>query len=93
MFWSRLGTPTSQAESGTVQEIDKFIAGNKRVLLYFCNRLLPHSFDQKQWNRLKSFKSKIKKEGVAGEFTTSKELTDKLQKHLTELVSEMQRPE
>jgi hypothetical protein len=93
MFWSRLGTPTSQAESGTVQEINKFIAGRKHVLLYFCNRPIPQPFDQKESNRLKKFKSKIRKEGITKEFNTPKDLADNLKDHLTELVSGMQKPE
>jgi hypothetical protein len=47
VFWSRLGTPTSNAASGTVAEIEHFIRvkGPGRVMLYFCTRLLPHDVD------------------------------------------------
>jgi uncharacterized protein YjbI with pentapeptide repeats len=93
MFWSRLGTPTSQAESGTVHEINKFVAGDKPVLLYFCNRPIPEPFDQKELNRLNKFKSKIRKEGITKEFNTPKDLADNLKDHLTELVLGMQKPE
>lgn len=40
ILWSRLGTPTPTADSGTVEEIREFIKkkGPKRVMLYFCTR-------------------------------------------------------
>src|SRR5215217_3197557 len=35
MFWTRLGTPTGLADSGTVEEIERFLAAGKPVLVYF----------------------------------------------------------
>ena len=35
MFWCKLGTDTGVAESGTVEEIDRCVAHNKPVMLYF----------------------------------------------------------
>src|SRR4026209_2293015 len=42
ILWSRLGTPTPTAKSGTVEEIREFIKhkGPARVMVYFCNRHL-----------------------------------------------------
>jgi len=37
IFWTRLGTHTGQAESGTVEEIEEFMKAGKPVLLYFSN--------------------------------------------------------
>src|SRR5690348_1735150 len=31
LFWTRLGSPTGDAESGTVEEIERFLATNRRV--------------------------------------------------------------
>jgi hypothetical protein len=33
MFWTKLGTSTGVAESGTVEEIDEFVAAGKPALL------------------------------------------------------------
>ena len=35
LFWSRLGTPTEIAESGSVEEIDRLTTAGIRVLVYF----------------------------------------------------------
>jgi hypothetical protein len=32
-FWAKLGTPTSEAESGTAEEIERFIKAGKPVLI------------------------------------------------------------
>ena len=37
IFWSRIGTPTATAESGTVEEIQRAIAGGKKVMVYFSD--------------------------------------------------------
>jgi hypothetical protein len=33
MFWTKLGTPTGVADSGTVEEIDLFVETNKPAML------------------------------------------------------------
>ena len=38
MFWTRLGTTTGAAASGTVEEIDRFVASGRPALLYFSRR-------------------------------------------------------
>src|ERR1700676_735052 len=38
LFWTRFGSSTGVAESGTVEEIDQFVASGKPALLYFSNR-------------------------------------------------------
>jgi hypothetical protein len=35
VFWSRMGTPTGMADSGTAEEVLRAIAQNKRAFLYF----------------------------------------------------------
>jgi len=52
VFWSRLGTPTPVAASGTVEEIERLRARGKRVLLYFSSADLPQNFDRKQFDQL-----------------------------------------
>jgi len=58
MFWTKLGTSTGIAESGTVEEIDRFVAADKPALLYFSGRPVdPDKIDLKQHKKLRSFKS------------------------------------
>src|SRR5688572_29161035 len=35
IFWTRIGTPTGVAESGSVEEIERFINSAKPAMLYF----------------------------------------------------------
>src|ERR1043165_67718 len=35
IFWTRIGTPTSQHASGTVEEIEEHLAAHKPLMLYF----------------------------------------------------------
>ena len=38
MFWTKLGTSTGIAASGTVEEIDRFVSDGKPTMLYFSGR-------------------------------------------------------
>lgn len=86
IFWTRLGTPTDKWESGTAEEIERFLSQGKPVLVYFCKRLLPHNTDVQEWTRLQDFKKKIMNRGLIGEFESPEELTKKLDQRLTETV-------
>jgi hypothetical protein len=49
MFWTRFGTSTGVAPSGTVEEIEQFVAANKPAMLYFsCISIDPSKIDQQQ---------------------------------------------
>lgn len=49
MFWTKLGTSTGVAESGTVEEINQLVEQQKPALLYFSNRPIdPGKIDLKQ---------------------------------------------
>src|SRR2546422_10854522 len=67
MFWTRIGTSTGVAESGTVEEIDQFVAAGKPALLYFSNRPIdPNRIDLKQHKKLKTFKDATYKNALTG---------------------------
>jgi hypothetical protein len=58
MFWTRFGTNTGIAESGTVEEIDQFLAAAKPAMLYFSRRPIdPNSINLKQQKKLQNFKA------------------------------------
>lgn len=37
VFWTRIGTPTAEYSSGTVEEIEKHIESGKPAMLYFSS--------------------------------------------------------
>jgi len=57
MFWTKLGTATGVAESGTVEEINQIVAAGKPAMLYLSKRPIdPSKIDQKQFKKLAEFK-------------------------------------
>src|ERR1700730_17250796 len=71
MFWTKIGTSTGVAESGTVEEIDQFVAARKPALLYFSSRPIdPNKIDLKQHKKLRSFKAATYKRALTGSFST-----------------------
>jgi hypothetical protein len=90
MFWTKLGTNTGVAESGTVEEIDQFVASGKPALLYFSSRPIdPNKIDLKQHKKLKSFKAATYKKALTGGFSRVDELRQTLLRDLMSQVREL----
>ncbi len=90
MFWTRIGTPTGVAESGTVEEIDRFVAAGKPALLYFSSRPIdPNKIDLKQHKKLKAFKDATYKKALTGAFSRVDELRQTLLRDLMRQVREL----
>jgi hypothetical protein len=89
MFWTKIGTKTGVAESGTAEEIDEFVAAGKPALLYFSSRPIdPGKIDLSQYKRLRAFKQATCKRALIGAFRTVDELRQTLQRDLLRLVRE-----
>jgi hypothetical protein len=88
---SKLGTPTPNASSGTVEEIEEFITnkGAGRVLLYFCKRSLPVDIDPTELMRLNAFKKSMQSKGLFKEFATTTEFESDLYRHIDVKVHEL----
>ncbi len=72
MFWTKLGTATGVAESGTVEEIDQFVAAGKQAMLYFSSRPIdPNKIDLKQHRKLRAFKAATYGKALTGAFAVS----------------------
>jgi hypothetical protein len=83
MFWTRVGTSTGIAESGTLEEIDQFVAASKPALLYFSRRPIdPAKIDMKQHAKLKAFKKLTLKNSLTGDFADIASLRDQLMRSL-----------
>jgi hypothetical protein len=90
MFWTKIGTPTGVAESGTVEEIDQFVAAGKPALLYFSSRPIdPNKIDLKQHRKLKAFKHTTYKKALTGGFAGLNDLRQTLIRDLMQQVREM----
>ncbi|MGY4282033.1 hypothetical protein ACVWXO_001253 [Bradyrhizobium sp. LM2.7] len=90
MFWTRVGTSTGVAESGTIEEFDQFVAASKPALLYFSRRPIdPARIDARQHAKLKAFKKQTLTNALVGEFATIQSLKDQLLRNLTDQVREL----
>jgi hypothetical protein len=88
-FWTRLGTPTSEAESGTVEEIERFIRDGKPVLIYFSQEpVVPSSIDAKEYERLDAFREGLKARGLFDGYSSQQELWRKASAALTRTIRE-----
>jgi hypothetical protein len=84
MFWTKLGTDTGVAESGTVEEINQFVEQKKPALLYFSDRLTaPSAINLEQLRKLKDFKDTTYSQALVGSFCSVDELRTKLLRDLT----------
>lgn len=89
-FWTRLGTHTGRAESGTVEEIEKFRKTGKPVLLYFSSvPVVPDSIDIDQYEKLLEIKKRYKKEGIVFPYKSIDDLQKLLQRHITSTVNSL----
>lgn len=82
-FWTRLGTPTGAAASGTVEEIEEHLEAGKPAMIYFSNEpVRMDSVDEDQWRSLKEFRSQIQKRGLVEEFDSPADLREKFTRQL-----------
>ena len=71
IFWTRLGTPTGEHESGTVEEIREHLEAGKPAMVYFSSEpVVPESIDQDQYQRLRDFKSWCETQGLVQTFAS-----------------------
>jgi hypothetical protein len=82
-FWTRLGTHTGKAESGTAEEIEEFRSMGKPVLLYFSSApVAPQSLDPEQYRALAEYKEKLGHQALYFGYETIGELRDLIQGHI-----------
>lgn len=89
IFWTRLGTPTSEADSGTVEEIERVAGADKPVLLYFSKRpVVLDSVDPEQYALLQQAKERLMARGLVDQFESEDELSRKVTAALTRTIRE-----
>ncbi len=87
VFWTRLGTPTGRAISGTVEEIDHFRSTGKPVLLYFSEADIPHDHDTEQLRRLKEYRKTLEADTLYQTFRGVEELRRRVTRDLARTVN------
>lgn len=87
IFWTRLGTETGAAESGTTEEIEEFRKAGKPVLLFFSNTPVPPGeIDTEQYERLKVYREKCEAEGIVWGYDSTEQFRADLQRILSNVI-------
>lgn len=89
IFWTRLGTPTGQEVSGTVEEIKEHRRSGKPAMLYFSGApVRMDSVDAGQYERLKAFKQQCEADGLIAPYNGESEFKDMLTRHLIRTIDD-----
>jgi len=88
VFWTRIGSPTGKAQSGTVEEIQEHVKAGKPAMIYFSSKpAAPDTLDLEQLAQLKSFKEWCKTNGLIEQFENIEEFRTKFSKQLPLTIS------
>ena len=92
IFWTRLGTPTGEADSGTLEEIERVAKAGKPVMLYFSHVPVdPNQVDLDQMEKLKHFKERISPNALVETFGSSLNFRDKFASQLELKIRDLQK--
>lgn len=90
IFWSRLGTPTKEFPSGSVEEVYRLIQKGTRVMVYFCSRDIPqNALVSDQYARLLDVRKRFEQEGFLATYSDVDDLVQQVQLHLTSVIAAM----
>lgn len=94
IFWTKLGTPTGEADSGTLEEIERAAKAGKPVMLYFSHVPVdPNKLDLAQTEKLRAFKERVMPNALIETFDSSLDFRDIFAKQLEIKVRDLQRAE
>lgn len=87
VFWTRLGTPTGKAGSGTVEEIEEHVAAGKPAMIYFSSTpVAPDSIDSEQYKRLQEWKRQFRDKALVRDYSNRDEFRSLFYRHLHQTV-------
>lgn len=83
IFWTRIGSPTGEFTSGTIEEIDRAGRSGKPVMLYFSQiKVDPSTLDLEQLSALQKFRSATYPQGLVEHYSSLVEFREKLARQL-----------
>ncbi|WP_336627507.1 MULTISPECIES: DUF4062 domain-containing protein [unclassified Microbacterium] len=89
LFGGRLGSPTPDAISGTVEEVDRAVELGRPVHMYFSTAPLPHDVDTSQLDAVRAFKKGMQDRGLLGEFSNVEQLNHEVWKAIEHDIAAM----
>lgn len=93
IFGSKLGTPTREFLSGTLEEIEKHIENGGQAMIYFSNASIPRDADLDQVKKLQEFQKKIYSDqsnfpALVATFDDAEDFQEKFNTHLFRTIIE-----
>lgn len=87
VFWTRLGSPTGEAPSGTVEEIQEHMKAGKPAMIYFSDApVVFGSVNEEQYRALREFREQCKGQGLIESYDSLSEFRDKFARQFAQLV-------
>jgi hypothetical protein len=92
IFWSRFGTPTGVANSGTEEEIRRGMKLGRKVMVYFSDlEPIPPTADKQQLERLWNFRQELQPTGLCWSFSSRDQFRRELARHLAFKLNEFKK--
>jgi hypothetical protein len=89
VFWSRFGTTTGAAASGTEEEIRRGIKLSRNVMVYFSElEPLPANADKNQLDKLWAFRRELQTKGLCWKFSSRDQFKREFARHLSLTLNE-----
>ena len=83
IFWTRLGTPTKNAKSGTAEEIQRHVNAGKPAMVYFSTApVAPDLLDPNQYSELVEFRKWCESIGLVERLDNPTDFQQKLRRQL-----------
>jgi hypothetical protein len=87
VFWTRLGSPTGKAASGSVEEIEEHLNAGKPAMIYFSSAPVAFgSVDMKQYEALSDFKKACRQKGLIAEYDSLEDFKGKVSRQLAHTI-------
>lgn len=87
VFWTRVGSPTGKAISGTVEEIQEHLDAGKPAMIYFSNQpVRPDSVEDAQYKSLQEFKAWCREKGLVEDYSSLGEFRTKFARQLAQTI-------
>jgi hypothetical protein len=93
IFWSRFGTPTGVADSGTQEEIRRGVLLGRRVMVYFSDlEPIPSTADRQQLDHLWDFRQELQSTGLCWRFSSRDQFRRDFARHLALKLNDFRKP-
>jgi hypothetical protein len=90
VFWTRIGTSTKFAASGTVEEIEEHLKANGEALIYFSSAPVRlDSVEQDQYDALQAFKRVVSERGLIQQYEDLNSFKSLVSRQLAQTVIRM----